>query len=68
MPAWRSNVLVLMQLATMAALALPWRIGGWNAGGTALVAIGAALGVWTLAANRPGNFNIRPGRNRKGIW
>ena len=56
----RSNVLVLLQVATMAALALPWRIAGWNAGGTALVAIGAALGAWTLSANRPGNFNIRP--------
>ncbi|MBL8382822.1 MAG: hypothetical protein JNM90_07105 [Burkholderiales bacterium] len=26
----------------------------------ALCAAGIALGVWTLAHNRPGNFNIRP--------
>jgi protein-S-isoprenylcysteine O-methyltransferase Ste14 len=66
MTAWRSNVLVLLQLATMAALALPWRIAGWNAGGTALVAIGAALGAWTLTANRPGNFNVRPEPKAQG--
>jgi protein-S-isoprenylcysteine O-methyltransferase Ste14 len=56
----RSYVLVALQIALMAALALPWRIAGWNAGGSALVAIGLLLGAWTLTANRIGNFGILP--------
>ncbi len=60
MAALRSYTLVALQIALIAVLALPWRIAGWNTGGSALVAIGIALGLWALTANRPGNFNIRP--------
>lgn len=52
--------LVGAQLALIAVIAL-------NAGWSALSAVpvglaagGALLGLWTLAHNRPGNFNIRP--------
>lgn len=35
----------------------PWRV---PAGALALAGVGLALAVWSLWANRPGNFNIRP--------
>jgi len=46
-------------LAVLAGLALaPARWPTFDA--AALLASGAALGLWALSANRPGNFNIRP--------
>ena len=56
----RSYILVALQLALIAAIALPFDAGGWNLPATALVGAGIAVGVWALTANRPGNFNIRP--------
>jgi protein-S-isoprenylcysteine O-methyltransferase Ste14 len=56
----RSSILVALQIALIVALVVPWRAAGWNAGASALVAIGLALGAWTLSVNRIGNFNIRP--------
>lgn len=56
----RSWLLVTLQLALMAAIALPWDAGAWNTLATLAVATGLAIGGWALTANRPGNFNIRP--------
>ena len=58
--AMRSVVIVTLQLGLIAAIALPFGAAGWNHAASALVAAGAALGVWAVTANRPGNFNIRP--------
>ncbi len=55
-----SRLWVLAQFALVALmLAWPahWR---WSAPALLAAACGAALGVWVLAWNRPGNFNIRP--------
>jgi protein-S-isoprenylcysteine O-methyltransferase Ste14 len=56
----RSRFIVALQLGLIAAIALPFGGALWSHAGSALVAAGAALGVWALTANRPGNFNIRP--------
>lgn len=56
----RSLVLVVLQLALMVAIAVPFDALAWNAAASVLVAAGIALFAWTLTANRPGNFNIRP--------
>lgn len=63
------SVLVSLQFLCLAVLA--WRaVDGWRAGAPAdpfmagLIATlaigGGALGLWSVLANRPGNFNIRP--------
>lgn len=61
---WLGNWLVGLQLALLAALAMlavPGLVAGrLNWGVLLLAALGVALGLWALAANRPGNFNIRP--------
>lgn len=58
------TVLVVLQFALLAAvawLALPAVLAGAApAGAWVLAAAGAALGLWALQANPPGNFNIRP--------
>ncbi len=56
----RSAVLVIVQLAAMAAILVPWDSTRWSAVATLVVATGAALGLWAVTANRPGNFNVRP--------
>ena len=65
------SLLVALQLALLAGLlllALPAALGqrvpaiAW-----ALAAAGVALGLWALAANRPGNFNIRPTPREGGL-
>ncbi len=56
----RSIVLVILQFALIGAMAVPWAAPEWNGIANALLAAGMALGLWTLAANRPGNFNVRP--------
>ena len=55
-----SRLLVALQFGLIAIIALrvePARIGPafW-----VLLVAGLAVGAWALAANRPGNFNIRP--------
>jgi protein-S-isoprenylcysteine O-methyltransferase Ste14 len=53
--------LQLALIATLAAIALPAFVaaraplGAWL-----MAAAGGLLGLWSLACNRPGNFNIRP--------
>lgn len=56
----RSAMLVALQLALIAAVALPFGEARFGALGAALVAAGVAIGLWALGANRPGNFNVRP--------
>lgn len=59
-PSW---LLVLLQFALAAVLIVTTRLPASPlAGGAALLlgAAGAVFGVAALAANRPGNFNIRP--------
>ena len=58
------SVLVALQFALIAAVA--WLAAPAFLTGSApiaawlLAAVGLALGIWALTANRPGNFNIRP--------
>jgi protein-S-isoprenylcysteine O-methyltransferase Ste14 len=56
----RSRVLVVLQLTLMGAIMLPFGVSGWHGAATSLIIAAAAVGVWALSANRPGNFNIRP--------
>jgi len=64
------TLLVTLQLGligALAALAAPAFVAGQaRAGAWVLAALGAALGLWSLAANRPGNFNIRPNPRANG--
>lgn len=57
-------VLVALQFGLIAVLcALAWPVlaqGRSGLGPWLLLGTGAALGVWSLASNRPGNFNVRP--------
>lgn len=61
---WLGPGLVGLQFALLAVLGLlaaPGLAAGHLSRGVALTAAaGAALGLWALACNRPGNFNIRP--------
>jgi protein-S-isoprenylcysteine O-methyltransferase Ste14 len=64
------SLLVALQFTLIAALA--WLAApsflGWAAPLTAWVLLlsSAALGLWALLANRPGNFNIRPAPREGG--
>ena len=63
------NVLVTLQFVILAVLAgMAWthwqaadQITSW-----ALLSLSAGVGLWALAANRPGNFNIHPTPHPKG--
>lgn len=63
-PSIRGRLWVALQFGLLGALAVlcalqePWQPPGLAV--AALWLASAALGVWTLTANRPGNFNIRP--------
>jgi len=52
--------LVAAQFALLAWLIWPFTPQAWTPPAMGLLAIAVALGLWTLAYNRPGNFNIRP--------
>jgi protein-S-isoprenylcysteine O-methyltransferase Ste14 len=58
------SALVAAQFGLIAALAwwaaAPFLQGRAPLPAWALAAAGAVLGLWTLAHNRPGNFNVRP--------
>jgi protein-S-isoprenylcysteine O-methyltransferase Ste14 len=57
------RILLVLQLLILVLLAWPWaelQRAGLAWAGLGLVVIGAALGLWALAANRPGNFNLVP--------
>ena len=63
-PAILGSTLVTLQfgiLALLAWLTLPhWQAGAWGAASTAMWLAGLLTGLWAVASNRPGNFNIRP--------
>jgi protein-S-isoprenylcysteine O-methyltransferase Ste14 len=54
------RLLVAAQFALIAWLVWPFTPPSWSLPALALAACAAALGAWTLAHNRLGNFNIRP--------
>ena len=54
------RLLVAAQFALLAWLIWPLTPQRWSLPALVLVAGAAGLGLWTLAHNRPGNFNIRP--------
>jgi protein-S-isoprenylcysteine O-methyltransferase Ste14 len=58
-----SYALVAAQFALLLVIAAPWSAADlhWpGVTGLAAIGAGAALGAWALAANPPGNINIRP--------
>jgi protein-S-isoprenylcysteine O-methyltransferase Ste14 len=55
-----SLALVVLQFALIVLLIWPWTAPVWPLSALAVFLFGATIGVWTLAFNRPGNFNIRP--------
>ena len=56
----RSNVLVGLQLVALTVLFWPATGRGWGGPAAGLGAVGVAWLAWTMVANRPGNFDIRP--------
>ena len=52
--------LVTLQLTLVVLLVWPWTTMHWLPFALPILLAGAALGIWSLTANRPGNFNIRP--------
>jgi protein-S-isoprenylcysteine O-methyltransferase Ste14 len=63
----RSRLYVVAQFACLGALLVPG--DGWPASVVSLplLVAAAALGLWALAANRPGNFNVRPDPKEGGV-
>lgn len=61
-----SRLLVALQFGLMALIALRLDAGSVGPGFLALAALGLAVGGWALAANRPGNFHIRPDPHPEG--
>ncbi|MDP1647960.1 MAG: isoprenylcysteine carboxylmethyltransferase family protein [Rubrivivax sp.] len=66
------TALVAAQLVLIVVLAVlaapPFLQGRAPAVAWLLAAAGALLGLWALAHNRPGNFNIRPAPRDGGQW
>ncbi len=56
----RGLLLVAAQFALIGWLIWPFTPQTWSPSALLLAAAALGLGVWTLAYNRPGNFNIRP--------
>lgn len=54
------RLLVAAQFALLTWLIWPLTPQAWSLSALALLGCALALGLWTLAHNRPGNFNIRP--------
>lgn len=55
-----SRVLVILQFLTIGLLLWPPRVAENARLAIALFATGAVVLAWTLTANRPGNFRVRP--------
>jgi len=62
-----SHLLVALQFALMVLVALRASLAAMGTAFMALLALGIAIGLWALAANRPGNFNIRPEPRHGGV-
>ena len=54
------RLLVALQFISLALLVWPWSPGRFSVLSASLVVLGMGLGLWALAFNRIGNFNIRP--------
>lgn len=54
------RLLVAVQFALIGWLIWPLTAQAWSLPALALLGCAVVLAVWTLAHNRPGNFNIRP--------
>ncbi len=61
-----SSLLVALQFGLIALMAVRLDAGSIGPGFVALLGAGVAVGAWALAANRPGNFNIRPDPHPEG--
>ncbi len=59
-------ILVAIQFALIGWLVWPFTPQAWSPLALAFAAGAVALGAWTLAYNRPGNFNIRPEPHARG--
>jgi protein-S-isoprenylcysteine O-methyltransferase Ste14 len=59
-PSTQGRLLVAAQFALVIAIAWPWTSASASAAAVGLGLAGTAVGAWTLAHNRLGNFNIRP--------
>ena len=55
-----SRLLVALQFVLIAGIVARVDLARFGPAGVALLALGLVLGLWTITANRPGNFNIRP--------
>ncbi|MBX3603350.1 MAG: hypothetical protein KF863_22255 [Rubrivivax sp.] len=70
-PRWVGSVLVALQFVLLGLLA--WQAlpalgrGAWPVDAVLLGAAAFGLGMWSLAANRPGNFNIHPTPREGGV-
>ena len=66
---WAGRLLVVMQFGMMALLG--WRVitavSAISVQVVCLLAFSGLLALWALAANRPGNFNIRPTPRPGGV-
>ena len=60
------RLLVVAQFALIGWLVWPLSAQAWSPPALALLACALVLGAWTLAYNRPGNFNIRPEPKKSG--
>lgn len=61
------RLLVAAQFALLAWLIWPLTPQAWSLPALALLGCALALGLWTIAHNRPGNFNIRPEPKTSGM-
>lgn len=61
------RALVAAQFALIVLVAVLVEPGRWGVSATLLAAGAGALGLWTLGANRWGNFNIRPEPREGGV-
>lgn len=61
-----SRLLVALQFGLMALIAARIESGGIGIAYAVLLVSGIAVGAWALAANRPGNFHIRPDPHPEG--
>lgn len=52
--------LVTVQMALVLLIVWPWDDFDGGLIGVPILLAGVALGLWSLTANRPGNFNLRP--------
>jgi protein-S-isoprenylcysteine O-methyltransferase Ste14 len=62
------RLLVALQFIFLTLLMWPWSAASFSAAGSILIVSGAGLGLWTLAFNRIGNFNIHPAPKADAVF